>query len=157
MTIKMPFGRRSKVNKAVNPVEELLLTSHYTEAIDLLSASNLLNPSVEAEARLIELRHEALFHIESKSSLESWPPNSENRFSAADGIPEVGRDEFNVENLRAGIFNNGSLIVRNLISPTEAQATIADVNRAFDSYYAWGTAGEFSTMVCAIQIFDSSS
>lgn len=141
MTIKMPFGRRSKVNKAVNPVEELLLTSHYTEAIDLLSASNLLNPSVEAEARLIELRHEALFHIESKSSLESWPPNSENRFSAADGIPEVGRDEFNVENLRAGIFNNGSLIVRNLISPTEAQATIADVNRAFDSYDA-ATRGE---------------
>ena len=136
MTIRMPFSRRSKVNKVVSRVEELLRSNHYAEAIDLLSASNLLNPSAEAEARLIELRHEALFHIQSESTLSSWPPVSENRFSTTGGIPEVGRDELNVENLRAGIFHNGSIIVRNLISSAEAQATIADVNKAFDFYDA---------------------
>jgi ectoine hydroxylase-related dioxygenase (phytanoyl-CoA dioxygenase family) len=141
MKIKMPFGWKSRIRRDLERVEKLVRSNSYLEAIDLLSASNNLRPSAKAEARLIELRHEALFHIKPESRIGSWPPNSENLFSNIDGIPEISREEFDVEKLRAAIFNNGSLIVRNLISSAEAQAAIADTNRAFENYDA-ATRGE---------------
>ena len=134
MTIKMPFGRKSRIDRDLDRVEELVRSNCYLEAIDLLSASNKLRPSAKAEARLIELRHEALFHIKPESRIGSWPPYSENLFSNVNGIPEIGQEEFNVENLRAAIFNNGSLIVRNLISSAEAQAFVHDIDNVFQSF-----------------------
>ena len=141
MAIKMPFGRKSRIDRDLERAEKLVRSNCYLEAIDVLSASNSLRPSAKAETRLIELRHEALFHIKPESRISSWPPYSENLFSNVNGIPEIGREEFNVENLRAAIFNNGSLIVRNLISSAEAQSAIADTNKAFESYDA-ATRGE---------------
>ena len=136
MTIQVPFGRKLRVSRGLARAEELVRSSHYLEAIDVLSKSNLMYPSARAEARLIELRHEALFHLRPESTLSSWPPNVEDQCFAAEGIPEVGRDEFNVRNLRSAIFNNGSLIVRNLISAKEAQAVITDIDKAFENYDA---------------------
>ena len=136
MTIKFLFGRKSRIERDLKRVEELVQSNNYLQAIDLLSVSNNLRPSAKAEARLIELRHEALFHFKPESRISSWPPNAENLFSNVNGIPEISREEFNVKNLRAAIFNNGSLIVRNLISSAEAQAAIADTNKAFEHYDA---------------------
>ena len=136
MTIKMPFGQKARINRGLARAEELVRSGHYLEAIDVLSESNLLYPSAKAEARLIELRHEALFHISPESALSSWPPNVEDGCFAAEGIPEVDRGEFNARNLRSAIFNNGSLIVRNLISTAEAQAVIMNIDYAIENYDA---------------------
>jgi hypothetical protein len=141
MTIKMPFGRKSRFNQGLERAEELVRSNRYLEAIDVLSKSIFLNPSAKAEARLIELRHEALFHIKSESTLSSWPPIAEDSRFSKEGIPEVSRAELNVRNLRSAIFNNGSLIVRNLITSAEAQAAIVDINKAFENYDA-ATRGE---------------
>jgi len=69
MTIKMPFGRKSRFDRGLERAEELVRSSSYLEAIDVLSDSNFKYPSAKAEARLIELRHEALcgFHQGRKS------------------------------------------------------------------------------------------
>ena len=136
VTIRMPFGKKTIIDKNLEAIEELVLAGNYLEAIDALSLSNSLYPSSKAEARLIQLRHEALFHMKPISSLSSWPPNSEDLFHDVDGIPEIGRDEFNVENLRAAIFNNGSLIVRNLISSTEVRDLVCDIEKAIKMYDA---------------------
>jgi ectoine hydroxylase-related dioxygenase (phytanoyl-CoA dioxygenase family) len=128
------FSKKTKVVRGLEPIEELVRAGNYLEAIDALSVSNSLYPSSEAETRLIQLRHEALFHMKPISSLSSWPPNSEDLFHDVDGIPEIGRDEFNVENLRAAIFNNGSLIVRNLISSTEVRDLVNDIEKAIETY-----------------------
>ena len=122
--------------RGLERIEELVRTGSYLEAIDALSVSNSLYPSSEAEARLIQLRHEALFHMEPKSTLASWPPNSEDLFHNVDGIPEVTREEFNVENLRAAVFNNGSLIVRNLISTNEVKDLVSAIDKAIEMYDA---------------------
>ena len=142
MTIKMPFGRKSRIDRDLERAEKLVRSNCYLEAIDLLSASNSLHPSTTAEARLIELRHEALFHFKPESRLNSWPPRSENLFPDVEGIPELSREKFNVENLRSAVINNGSLIVRDLISPTEAQAFVHDIDNAFQSFDV-ATEGEF--------------
>jgi Phytanoyl-CoA dioxygenase (PhyH) len=136
MTIRVPFGRKSRIDRGLERAEELVRSGRYLEAIDVLSESNFQFPSAKAEARLIELRHEALFHITSESALSSWPPSAEDKCFTAEGIPEVSRDNFNVKNLRSAIFNNGSLIVRNLITSAEAQAAINDANKAFENYDA---------------------
>ena len=132
----MPFGQKARINRGLARAEELVRSGHYLEAIDVLSESNLLYPSAKAEARLIELRHEALFHMSPESALSSWPPNVEGGCFAAEGIPEVDRCEFNARNLRSAIFNNGSLIVRNLISTAEAQAVIVNIDNAIENYDA---------------------
>lgn len=136
MTIRMPFGRKSNIERSLERAEKLVQSDKYLEAIDLLSEANLLHPSADTEARLIEIRHEALFHLKPESTLSTWPPDVPDSSPAHIGIPEVDRLELNVENLRAAIFKNGSLIVRNLITAAEAQATMADVNNAFEKYDA---------------------
>jgi ectoine hydroxylase-related dioxygenase (phytanoyl-CoA dioxygenase family) len=141
MTIKMPFGKKTKIIKDLETIEDLVRAGNYLEAIDLLSASNVQHPSGSSEARLIQLRHEALFHMKPQSRLSSWPPSTQKLFSTSEGIPEVDRAELNVENLRAAIFNNGSLIVRNLISSEEAKKAVADINKTFEHYDA-ATRGE---------------
>jgi len=141
MTFRMPFRRNTKSIKNLETVEELVRAGNYLEAIDALSAFNSLSPSSSSEARLIELRHEALFHITPQSTLPSWPPNNQDLFRHINGIPEVSREEFNVENLRAAVFNNGSLIVRNLISSEEVDQAVADIDTTFEHYDA-ATRGE---------------
>jgi hypothetical protein len=136
MTITVPFGRKSRISRGLARAEELVRSSRYLEAIDVLSESNSLYPSTKAEARLIELRHEALFHMCPESALSSWPPNVEDGCFSTEGIPEVGRDEFDVRSLRSAIFNNGSLIVRNLISADEAQTITTDIDKAIENYDA---------------------
>ena len=147
MRLEKLFSKKTKVVRGLEPIEELVRAGNYLEAIDALSVSNSLYPSSEAETRLIQLRHEALFHMKPISSLSSWPPNSEDLFHDVDGIPEIGRKEFNVENLRAAIFNNGSLIVRNLISSTEVRDLVNDIEKAIETYDA------ASAVVCPFQIF----
>ena len=137
----MPFGKKTIISKDLEAIEELVRAESYLEAIDALSVSNSLYPSSEAETRLLQLRHEALFHMKPISSLSSWPPDSEDLYHNIDGIPEIGRKEFNVENLRAAIFNNGSLIVRNLISSAEVQDLVNDIEKAIETYDA-ASAGE---------------
>ena len=56
MTIKFLFGRKSRIERDLKRVEELVQSNNYLQAIDLLSVSNNLRPSAKAEARLIELR-----------------------------------------------------------------------------------------------------
>lgn len=136
MKISVPFGRKSRVNHSLECAEDFVRSGSYLEAIDSLSASNALHPSAAAEARLIELRHEALFNMKPQSTLNSWPPSAEDRFSTDDGIPEIDRDELTVEILRAAVLNNGSLIVRNLISSDEAQALTQDIDKVIESYDA---------------------
>jgi len=136
MTIRMPFSRKTKNIANLNAVEGLVRAGSYLEAIDLLSSLNVQYPSASLEARLIEIRHEALFHIKPQSRLTSWPPSTQDLFSTSVGIPEVEREDLNVENLRAAIFNNGSLIVRNLISDTEAHNAVVDIDMTFESFDA---------------------
>ena len=135
MAFTRRFGKKSRNTDPIAHAERLVLRK-ISSAIDSLTQANSANPSPAVEARLIELRHEALFHLSPKSSFPAWPPATTNLFSDVVGIPEINRSELNVEKLRSAILNNGSLIVRNLITPSEAQAAIDDVNISFEKYDA---------------------
>ena len=136
MAFTWRFGKKSRNTDPIAHAERLVLSGKFLPAIDSLTQANSANPSPAVEARLIELRHEALFHLAPKSSFPAWPPATTNLFSDVVGIPEINRSELNVEKLRSAILNNGSLIVRNLITPSEAQAAIDDVNISFEKYDA---------------------
>ena len=136
MAFTWRFSKKSGQTDPMAHAERLVQSKKFLQAIDTLTQANLASPSPAIEARLIEVRHEALFHLSPKSSFPTWPPATTNLFSDVVGIPEITRDELNVEKLRSAILNNGSLIVRNLITPGEAQAAIDDVNISFDKYDA---------------------
>ena len=134
MAFTWRFGKKSRDTDPIAHAERLVLSGKFLQAIDSLTQTNSASPSPVIEARLIELRHEALFHLSPKSSFPTWPPATTNLFNDVVGIPEINRSELNVEKLRSAILNNGSLIVRNLITPSEAQAAIDDVNISFEKY-----------------------
>ena len=136
MAFKWRFGTKSNDSAVLDRAERLVRSNKYLEAIDLLTAGLAADSSSDIESRLIELRHEALFHLRPKSSLPSWPPAAPNLFPEVLGIPEVDRSELTVDKLRSAIFNNGSLIVRNLISTNEAQSAVADIETTFEKYDA---------------------
>jgi hypothetical protein len=71
-----------------------------------------------------------------KSSFSRWPPATTELIGNLVGIPEISRELMNAANMRSAILNNGSLIVRNLITASEAKAIIDDVNISFEKYDA---------------------
>jgi hypothetical protein len=134
MAFTWRFGKKPRNIDPIAYADRLVKSGKFLQAIDTLTQANSANPSPAIEAQLIELRHEALFHLSPKSSFRAWPPATTNLFSDVVGIPEINRSELNVEKLRSAIFNKGSLIVRQLITPSEAQAAIDDVNSSFEKY-----------------------
>ena len=116
MTIKMPFGRKSKIRKVLTEADALVQVGKFKEAINLLQMSNRQFGSPEIEILLVNLRYRAFSHGEYSTRLEQWPPEVTDLFSETIGIPEVDSTQFNAETLRSGVFTKGSIIVRGLLS-----------------------------------------
>ena len=121
MTIRMPFGRKTRNRKVIARAEAYVQNGNFSDAITLLQSSNRELRSPEIEILLVELRHEAFFHGKFSTQLKQWPPEVADLFSETIGIPEVDATEFNAETLRSGVFTKGSIIVRNLLGQADVE------------------------------------
>ena len=121
MTIRMQFGRKSKIRKILAEADALVRVGKFQEAINLLQMSNRQFGSPEIEILLVKLRHEAFPHGEYSTQLEQWPPEVTDIFSSTIGIPEVDSTQFNADTLRSGVFTKGSIIVRGLLRQDDVE------------------------------------
>ena len=94
----------------------LVKQNSYPEAIRLLTKANQRIHSSEIEILLINLRHESFFHHVHTSSFASWPPQPDDLYADQPGIPEIDRQDFTATNVASGVFNHGSIIVRNMLT-----------------------------------------
>lgn len=111
-------ARIDRANDGVDvDVERLAAEGRFDDAIERLTELNRHHPTIQAERRLVNLRHEAFFAMTRDDPMDTWPPEVEDLFPACDGIPEISAEELSVENVRSGILRHGSIIVRGLLDP----------------------------------------
>ena len=87
MAFTWRFGKKPRNIDPIAYADRLVKSGKFLQAIDTLTQANSANPSPAIEVQLIELRHEALFHLSPKSSFRAWPPATTNLFSDVVGIP----------------------------------------------------------------------
>ena len=104
------------VSRSLRKADLLVKQNNYREAIRLLTEANRRLHSSAIEILLVNLRHDSFFHHVPTSSLASWPPSPADLYGDQTGIPEIDRQDFTATNVAAGVFNHGSIIVRNMLT-----------------------------------------
>ena len=104
------------VSRSLRKADLLVKHNNYREAIRLLTEANRRLHSSAIEILLVNLRHDSFFHHVPTSSLASWPPSPADLYGDQTGIPEIDRQDFTATNVAAGVFNHGSIIVRNMLT-----------------------------------------
>jgi len=108
--------RAQSENRALRKADSLVEQNRYPEAIRLLTKENRRLHSSEIEILLVNLRHDSFFHHVPTSSLASWPPQPDDLYTDQPGIPEIDHQDFTATNVASGVFNHGSIIVRNMLT-----------------------------------------
>ena len=108
--------RSPAVSRTLRKAHSLVKQNRYPEAIRFLTEANRRLHSSAIEIRLVNLRHDSFFHHVPTSSLASWPPHPDDLYANQPGIPEIDRQDFNATNVASGVFNHGSIIVRNMLT-----------------------------------------
>jgi hypothetical protein len=107
-------------------------TAELAEEIERLSAANRESPDVEAERRVLRLRHLAgLRRLEEARPGADFAAPDGGALPAGDGLPELRRGELTPRLLRAGILRDGCVLVRGLIDRDAALAFAERIDRAF--------------------------
>ena len=108
--------RSQSENRALRKARALVNEKRYPEAIRFLTEANCRLHSSEIEILLVNLRHDSFFHHVPTSSLVSWPPRPDDLYADQTGIPEIDHQDFTAANVASGVFNHGSIIVRNMLT-----------------------------------------
>ena len=122
-----------KIHRVCRRVSKVLTHKQYREAIYLLQSANVKLQSLKLENLLVELRRSAFFAIDHGDLEGSWPPTVEDLFAESGGIPEIDFKEIDVMTVRSGVFNHGSIIVRNLLSEDQIAILAMSVEKAFEA------------------------
>ena len=113
--------------------------------IERLSEQNRKNRDVEAERRLLQLRHEAGIRLLGTTESPAHPEPDFDRLPEADGLPDIAAEDLTPGLLRAGILRDGSLLVRGLVPREDAIAFAQEIDRSFterDRHDNGGSAAE---------------
>jgi len=116
MSFFTDMWRSQSENRALRKAHALVNEKRYPEAIRFLTEANRRLHSSEIEILLVNLRHDSFFHHVPTSSLASWPPQPDDVYTDQLGIPEIDHQDFTATNVTSGVFNHGSIIVRNMLT-----------------------------------------
>jgi hypothetical protein len=108
-------------------------TEELLAEIERITEHNRARRDLEAERRLLRLRHAAGMRlIDEGGPTPEYPSPDFDRLPEAGGLPEFTPEELTPELLRAGILRDGCLLVRDLTGRREALRLAALIDRAFD-------------------------
>ena len=92
----------------------------------------------ESHRRFIASQIEAALRAAKATKPHSdWPRQLKDPFPVGTGVPEIPASELDAETMGGAILHHGSLIVRGLVAPPEAQEMVRDIDRAFDAFDGW--------------------
>jgi hypothetical protein len=100
--------------------------------IAALTEATRASRDIDAERRLLALRHEAgIAALDSSSDDPEYPAADGARLPESDGLPEFTREQVTPELLRAAILRDGCLLVRGLVDRERALGFAAQIERSF--------------------------
>lgn len=115
------FRKADEVVSLLNRAQRLERRGRFQQAIDELTSFNRQRPDTRIERRLVDLRHRAFFEHKATSPFTSWPPRHETIFTDFGTFPEIDRAQLTVEAMWSGVFDQGSLIVRNMLPTADVE------------------------------------
>ena len=113
------------MHRTLAQAEALTDKGHWREAIALLGSANRLQPSVELERKLVDLRIQAHQAIDWPERATPWAGDWADVSERTPSVLEIDAVDFTAENLAAGVLGHGALIVRNLV-PREVTGELID-------------------------------
>ncbi|MGH8156482.1 MAG: hypothetical protein ACREPQ_00050 [Rhodanobacter sp.] len=117
---------------------ELMRRGDYAETIDWLRDACREWPDGQYQKLLAQSRYFA--YVDQPpvpSSKLPWPPQVEDVFPDAAGVPEIGADQLTPLTLAAGILHHGALLVRGLLHESRAMQLVAGIDQALQGCDAW--------------------
>ena len=119
----------------VESPDDLIRAGRLLEAIDALTAANRRHRDARLEARIVDLRHRAFGELPRPDSPPQWEEDVADLFPG-EVIPEIEGKDLSAENLRSAIRHHGSLLVRGLVPPADAERLVADIDHVYDAFDA---------------------
>jgi hypothetical protein len=114
--------------------------NRHFEAIALLSAANRASCDGETEALLVRLRHQAFAHVPRSEPERAWPPPLADPFPNVTGQPpEIVPSQLTDAVLGGALLHHGCLLVRGLVSESQASELVEDTDRSFNARQADGS------------------
>jgi len=112
--------------------------------IQRLSLLNRENRDPELERRILRLRHWAGARMLSEPALDPQLVEAGGKLPSTNGtgLPEVDAQDLTAQLLRAGIEQNGCLLVRGLVDRSQAMRLADDIDRSFEARISQQQGGE---------------
>jgi hypothetical protein len=112
----------------------LAAENRHFEAIALLSAANRTARDAETESLLVRLRHQAFARVPRSGPPTAWPPALADPFPSVTGQPpEITSSSLTPEILGGALLHHGCLLVRRLVSESQAMELVEDIDRSFQA------------------------
>ena len=120
---------------AIDKGRVLANAGQYNEAIELLTAENRKERRRELDKMLLTLRSEGFLGQDWNTQSPEWPASVPDQFDG-EGIPSINADQLNASAIHSGIQNRGSLIVRDLLDPSQVDTLRNDIDRVIAAHDA---------------------
>jgi hypothetical protein len=129
------IGRlRRRSGSARKKAFALAAHNRHFEAIALLSAANRSALDAETEAVLVRLRHQAFAQVPRSVPTTTWPPELPDPFPEVIGKPpEIAAGHLAADALGGALLHHGCLLVRGLVSESQALGLLEDIDRSFQA------------------------
>ena len=105
--------------------------------IDVLSAANRSERSLDVDRQLVRLRHDAFAELQERSDPVPWPPEIDDPFAGEDGLVEVDAHELSSEVIGGSILHHGCVLVRELLPRAVAARLVEETDHAFEAQRCW--------------------
>lgn len=135
----MIFRSRRKRDRATAVAEPDPAAGQSTDEllaeVDALTRQNRESPDSDTERKLVQLRHSAgLRLMDAPNGSAEYPQPAFDRLPARNGdLAGIAPDELTPELVRAGILRDGCLLIRGLVSRSDAEELVDETQRAFEA------------------------
>lgn len=107
-----------RIDPTIDPVgaaDQLEADGDLLAAMQVLIDSNRRASNGAVERRLVLARHRAFEAVTDQTGRAEWPPEVADLTPGHVGIPEVDRDDLDVDVLASAVVHHGALLVRNVL------------------------------------------
>jgi hypothetical protein len=124
------LGKQPELPRVLKRAERLAARGDFRRAIDVATAANHTLRAPELERRIMVWRANAFPTMNRSGGPSSWPQSFADPFPGLRGVPEIDLADLSVGVLGGAFQHHGSLLVRGLTTPEQAENLRVGIDQA---------------------------
>jgi hypothetical protein len=128
---------RPEAGEALAAADALVGNGRYLDALDTLTLANRRERSMEADRRLVRLRHDAFLELDQPHRATAWPPSLRDPYPQTTDLVEMRADVLTPDVVGGAILHHGCVLVRGLLPRDVAAHLAARTDLAFGAQERW--------------------